>query len=181
MTAPQRRFFQIHLSTAVILSLEVGVLLFLSLPSSSKRIWSPDPRMRDDTVIRQEWGWPVQSIVIDTPAGPPRPDEYVGGYETPRTQAGAFGVVADALISLVILGYTAAFSEHRISGKVNVEIKRLWFRRHLFTIIIVALLCTLPTLNPEDRNLWLGNTALIVVCTAFELCLLQNITGPELF
>jgi hypothetical protein len=182
----ERSPFQIHLSTALILLLQVGVLMWLSCPSRSNKIWSPNPRMRDDTVLRQEWGWPVRSWITESPSGPPTPTEYVGGYSNVSViQFGVIGMTVDFAVGALALGFTLALLERRKQKPQNRHIP--WLRIH-FLSFVIACVMILPIVIYVDSGGYFdlgehyrAEFNLLILLIAFELSIRRNITGPKLF
>jgi hypothetical protein len=180
MAARSGSRFQIHLSTLLLLSLEVGALLLLSFPVRSKRIWSPDPRMPDDTVLRQEWGWPYKLVEIDVLAGPPKPGEYVGGYSGKMREAGFAAVIINGIVCFLVLAFTTVALEQKICGDKQPRTQSQ-LRQHMLTVAILVSFVFLCFVPPPDNELRNHKLALGLVGAAFEFCLWQGITGPKLF
>ena len=168
--------FQIHLSTALILLLETGFLMWLSVPASSVKMWSATPRFADDTVLRQTWGWPIRVIVTETPAGKPEPIEYVSGRtDAPTIGNEMLGLFTNLVIYLLILSLTAA------NLQPNIQFFS-WVKNHALSIAIVASATCVAAISEHSiGDICVGELLLAVTIVVYETTLYLRITGPILF
>jgi hypothetical protein len=187
----QNRPFQIHLSTALILSLEAGVIMWANFTARATKIWSGNPRMPDDTVLRVEYGWPVKvsESATYTPCGPPNAGEYVYGrveaWVPTQRRNGALEVIVDLAVALFILRFTFCYCERNAQGPAKPPQSRApWLRLHLLTAAIIGIIIVVPFLGSNDErylNVFAAELSLVIVALVFELTLYCKITGPKLF
>ena len=121
---PKRRFWQIHLSTAVALMVVVAVLMLLNTAPKSPRIWqgllyTQQEMYVDDLVVlrrfeSRRYGWPMlaypstRSQMLTLSDG----TEFVGIVAEDRWDAGC--ITVNVLIGALLLYFTARFCEIRI-------------------------------------------------------------------
>lgn len=174
--------FQIHLSTSLILLLEIGVLMWAMVPTTSHKMWSPSPQVLNDTITRREWGWPVRWIVTDTTSGPAGENEYVFGYGPPPSEYRVIGFIIDFCIALLVLGITLVFCEWRNQETTHLDTSTT-LRRHFLTLFLLGLVAHFSFLGTEFnvRYYFDGIVEFILVAILFEFSLLYKITGPTLF
>ena len=120
----KRRWFQIHLSTAILLSFVVGGLLWANLTPTYGPMM---PSGRDDVRLKDEtWGWPVaaygRTMLISNAGDIHRPPAH--WYGDPSfgvfTYSGTRNydaVIADVIVAMLIFGAVAGLSEYLIARR----------------------------------------------------------------
>ena len=173
---------QIHLSTAMILLLEIGILMWAMVPTRTYKMWSPDPQVVNDTITRREWGWPIRSMVSDTPSGRAGETEYVFGYGPPPNQFRVIGFVIDSCVALLILGITTVVCERKYQ-KTEFLHTAPGIRRHLMTVLLFGLIAHFSFIGTgfSVHYYFDGIVEFFLVAVLFEFSLNFKITGPILF
>ncbi len=107
-TTPKRRFWQIHLSTALILMLTASALLWANLIPHTYD-GKPDP----DYISGKIYGWPVDAawrITLYLDWGRPDPDPFRLHLQRDTFE----GVAIDAAVAILILAALTVTCEWRI-------------------------------------------------------------------
>src|SRR5476651_1276739 len=107
---PKRSFWQIHLSTAVLVMLVVGLLMYLNAPR-----WSPHGGTKFT-----EYGWPFSFVYADNPKEEPREHRYHNEATYDDYRNGS--IFLDIWFAVSIITVSIYASEWMIRRRENREI-----------------------------------------------------------